>query len=53
MKFAITYKMEGFTEYVTFGDVVKTFNTKMEAQNFLAAEKRAYPDIKGWRIVRI
>ena len=53
MKFAITYKMDGLTEYVSFGGVVKTFATKSEAQNFLATKKRDYPEIKGWRIVRI
>lgn len=52
MRYMIQYKLEGLTEYLSSRGVMCSYATKEEAQRALAKEKRDYPDLKGWRIVR-
>ena len=52
IRFFITYKMDGLTEYSSACGVMDSFATKVDAQRALQEMKRSHPDLKGWRIIR-
>jgi len=52
LRFFITYKLDGMTEYSGTRDVIDSYKTKADAQRALQELKRFHPDIKGWRIVQ-